>query len=135
MIVGRNQTPEGPEWGNLFEWTWRFRQKNFLYGRLESVDRDMYELVHKHQRAQGVPRERTLVQAATVGFVRNVPLISEAETGIGGDLTAYRFSSRLDPVYGRRPLSLHGFLRVRFGSHEDHERGAEPGHAGHEMSK
>jgi len=120
VISGRNQTPEGPEWGNLLEWTWKFAGKNFFYGRLESVDRDIYELVHKRQRPQGVPRERTLVQAATLGFVRNVPLLSEAETGLGADLTTYRFRSRLDSVYGRHPLSAHIFLRVRFGSHGGH---------------
>jgi len=46
-----------------------------------------------------------------------VPLLSETETGIGADLTAYRFTSRLDSVYGAHPLSAHVFLRVRFGSH------------------
>jgi len=117
VIAGRNQTREGPEWGNLFEWTWKFAEKNFLYGRIESVDRDLYELIHKRQRPEGVPRQRTLVQAGTLGFVRNVPLLSETETGIGADLTAYRFTSRLDSVYGAHPLSAHVFLRVRFGSH------------------
>jgi hypothetical protein len=130
VIAGRNQTPEGPEWGNLLEWTWKFAGKNFLYGRLESVDRDVYELVHKRQRPHGVPRERTLVQAATLGFVRNVALLAEAETGLGADLTAYRFTSRLDSVYGRRPLSGHVFLRVRFGTHGGH---STSGPASHEM--
>jgi len=120
LISGRNQTPEGPEWGNLLEWTWKFAGKNFFYGRLESVDRDVYELVHKRQRPQGVSRERTLVQAATLGFVRNLPLLSEAETGLGADLTMYRFRSRLDSIYGSHPLSAHVFLRVRFGSHGEH---------------
>jgi hypothetical protein len=124
LISGRNQTPEGPEWGSLLEWTWKFGGKNFLYGRLESVDRDIYELVHKTQRPQGVARERTLVQAATLGFVRNVPLLSEAETGLGADLTTYRFRSRLDSVYGRHPLSAHVFLRVRFGTHGGHSMGS-----------
>jgi hypothetical protein len=117
LIAGRNQAPEGPEWGNLFEWTWRFAERNFFYGRLESVDRDLYELVHKTQRPEGVPRQRTQVQAATLGFVRNVPLLTEAETGIGADATHYRFPSRLDFVYGSNPISVHAFLRIRFGTH------------------
>jgi hypothetical protein len=117
IIAGRNQTPEGPEWGSLFEWTWKFAAKNFLYGRIESVDRDLYELIHKRQRPEGVPRQRTHVQAATLGFVRNVPLLTEAETGIGADATLYRFPSRLDPVYGSNPVSVHAFLRIRFGTH------------------
>jgi hypothetical protein len=115
--AGRNQTLDGPEWGNLLEWTWKFAGKNFLYGRLESVDRDFYELVNKRQRPENVPRERTLVQAGTLGFVRDVPWPGAVETGLGADVTLYSFTSRLDSVYGKRPVSLHGFVRIRFGSH------------------
>jgi hypothetical protein len=118
LAAGRNQTPEGPEWGNLFEWTWKVSSGNFVYGRLESVDRDLYELIHKRQRPDGMPRQRTLVQAATLGFVRDLPLLVGAETGLGADLTLYRFTSRLDAVYGARPASIHAFLRIRFGSGE-----------------
>src|SRR6185295_1067172 len=71
-VAGRNQTHDRPEWGNLLEWTWKFAGKNYFYGRIESVDRDFYELVHKRQRPEDVPRQRTLVQAATLGFVRGV---------------------------------------------------------------
>ena len=116
-IAGRNRTPDGPEWGDTLEWTWKFADANFLYGRVESVDRDLYELAHKTQRPADVPPERTAVQAATLGYVRNFPWLTEAETGLGLDATIYRFTSRLDPVYGSRPVSVHGFVRVRFGSH------------------
>jgi hypothetical protein len=115
-VVGRNQTTDGPEWGNLLEWTWKFGG-NFLYGRLESVDRDVYELVNKRQRPGNVPRERTLVQAGTVGFVRDLPWPPGVETGLGADVTLYSFTPRLDSIYGKQPVSLHGFVRIRFGSH------------------
>lgn len=117
LASGRNQTPEGPEWGSLLEWTWKFADTNFVYGRLEGVDRDVYELVNKRQRPQSVPRQRTHVQAATLGFVRDVPWLGKLESGLGAGLTAYRFSSKLDPVYGRHPLSFQVFYRMRFGSH------------------
>jgi hypothetical protein len=116
LIVGRNETPEGPEWGNLLEWTWKFADRNFLYGRLESVDRDLYELVHKRQRPEGIPRQRTLVQAGTLGFVRDVPWLGRIESGVGGGVTLYRFSAKLDSIYGRRPVSFQVFYRVRFAS-------------------
>lgn len=124
--AGKNQTSTGPEWGNLFELTWNFAEKNFLYGRIESVDRDLYELVNKVQRPETVSPHRTSVQAATLGYVRDFPWLSEAETGLGADATIYRFTSRLDSVYGAHPVSVHGFLRVRFGSHGE-------GHAGRHM--
>jgi hypothetical protein len=116
-VAGRNQTPDGPEWGNLLEWTWKFAGKNFLYGRLESVDRDLYELVNKRQRPEGSPRERTLVQAGTVGFARDLPGFGDLETALAADVTLYSFTSRLNSVYGRWPVSVHAFARIRFGSH------------------
>ena len=117
LIAGRNTTPSGPEWGNLFELTWKFAGKNFLYGRVESVDRDLYELTNKRQRPEDVPPDRTSVQAATLGYVRNFEWLPGLETGLGADATVYRFTSKLESVYGARPVSAHGFLRVRFGSH------------------
>lgn len=54
---------------------------------------------------------------ATAGYVREIPLLTEAETGVGGAVTVYRFDSVLDSVYGDRPISLEGYLRMRFGRH------------------
>jgi hypothetical protein len=126
LATGRNQTPDGPEWGSLLEFTWKFADANFLYGRVESVDRDEYELVHKMQRPEDVPPSRLRVQSATLGYVRNMPWLDKLETGLGLDFTVYSFPSRLDAVYGSQPVSVHGFLRIRFGSH-----GEEMGHSGH----
>jgi hypothetical protein len=128
LIAGRNRTPDGPEWGNLLEWTWKFADANFVYGRVESVDRDLYELTAKRQRPPDVPPDRTNVQSLTLGYVRDLALFSGAETGLGLDGTGYRFTSRLDSVYGAHPLSVHAFFRVRFGS-GGHDHG---GHEGHE---
>jgi hypothetical protein len=128
LIVGRNRTPSGPEWGKTLEWTWKFADANFVYGRVESVDRDVFELIHKRQRPESVSPDRTAVQAATLGYVRDVPVFSGTETGVGLDGTAYRFTRRLDSVYGAHPVSVHAVLRVRFGS-GGHDHG---GHEGHE---
>jgi len=130
VASGLNQTDDGREWGHLLEWTWKFSSKNFLYGRIEKVDREIYELVHKKQRPEGVPRDRVSVEAATLGFARNLPVPARAEIAAGADVTLYRFPSRLDSVYGSGPLSVHGFVRFRFGTdHEAHGRHA--GAAGH----
>src|SRR5207245_11505902 len=58
LLVGRNLLPEGPERGNGLEATWKFRSRNFLYARVESVDRDLYELLNKRQRPGTVAPER-----------------------------------------------------------------------------
>ena len=126
LIAGRNSTPDGPEWGKTLEWTWKFGGMNFLYGRIESVDRDLYELEHKIQRPEGVAPDRTAIDAATLGFVRDLPLLPELEPGVGFDATTYRFTRRLDAVYGAHPVSVHGFIRLRFstggmgGVHHEH---------------
>jgi hypothetical protein len=117
LITGRNQTPDGPEWGTLLEWVWKFRDRNFFFGRLESVDRDLYELQNKRQRPEGVPRHRTRVQAATAGYVRDFPWFGKVESGLGGGFTLYHFTSRLEPVYGKSPVSFNVFFRIRFGFH------------------
>ena len=127
FVSGLNQTDDGREWGHMLEWTWKFTGKNFLYGRVEKVDRDLYELVHKQQRPEDLPRDRVSVEAATLGFVRNVPILSDTETGLGVDFTFYRFPSSLDPVYGSHPVSFNGFFRVRFGSHGGGDHGAHSG--------
>ena len=115
-IAGRNQTPEGPEWGTLLEWVWKFRESNFVFGRLESVDRDVFELEHKRQRPPGAPHQRTRVRGATAGYVRDLPALPRVESGLGGSLTFYDFASRLDPVYGRTPITFDVFVRLRFGT-------------------
>jgi hypothetical protein len=117
LISGRNTTVEGVEWGTLLEWTWKFADVNFLYGRLESADRDLYELTFKRQRPEGVSRQRTRVRAGTLSFVREAQLIPGVASGLGADVTLYGFSRRLDVVYGKRPVSFHVFARFRFGSH------------------
>ncbi len=122
LIVGRNLLEEGPEWGNGLEATWKFRRRHSVYGRVESVDRDVYELINKEQRPAGTPAQRTSVAAATLGYVMDVPLLHGVDCGLGADLTAYRFADDLGPVYGSDPLSLHVFMLLRFGS---------AGHAAH----
>ncbi len=125
LILGRNLLPgDQIEWGNGLEATWKFRERNFLYGRIESVDRDRYELVNKTQRPANVPPARTTVQAGTIGYVRDLPRLQETECGAGAGVTVYRFDQALTPTYGGGPVSLQVFLRVRFGAH------GGAGHAG-----
>jgi len=117
LILGRNKLAEGVEWGNTLEAVWKFAGKNFVFGRIENVDRDLFELLNKQQRPPGVGPKRTAVQSLTAGYTRNVPFLSEAESGLGAALTVYRYGDRLDATYGSNPVSFHAFMRLRFGSH------------------
>ncbi|HZE89583.1 MAG TPA: hypothetical protein VE404_08550, partial [Verrucomicrobiae bacterium] len=112
--VGKDQTPDGQEWGNGVEAAWKFRKKHVVYSRVEGVTRDIFELTDKTQRPSGVSPEKTLVEAATFGYARSIPLLVEAGTELGADVTVYRLTSRLDPVYGDRPFSCHFYLKLSF---------------------
>jgi hypothetical protein len=117
LITGRNQEIDEPGifWGTLLEWAWKFADLNAVYGRLEAVDRDLYELTFKRQRPENVPLVRTRVYAGTVGYVRDFAIVPSAATGVGADVTLYRFTDRLDPVYSAHPVAFHVFARIRFG--------------------
>ena len=125
LITGRNEEDGDVEWGTLLEWNWIFADLNTIYGRLEAVDRDLYVLTHKTQPPPGTPFDKTRVYAATLGYARNFPLVPFLETGVGGDVTLYRFTERLDAVYSKHPVSFHAFLRIGF------EFGGMGGHSGH----
>jgi hypothetical protein len=116
LITGQNQEEEDGSrfWGTLLEWTWKFSDWNTIYGRFEAVDRDLFELRFKRQRPEEIPLDRTRVYAGTLGFVRDFPLIPKSTTGVGADLTLYRFTDRLDEVYSTTPVSFHVFARIRF---------------------
>jgi len=122
LVSGLNETGDGREWGSLAEATWKFGGANFVFGRAEAVDRDLYELTHKTQRPENVPHVRTRVWAGTLGLARDFALIPNVETGVGASATLFHFTSRLDGVYDPTPFGFQAFLRIVFGSAE---------HAGH----
>ena len=118
LILGRNILRDtGSEWGSGMEATWRFLESNSLYGRIESVDRDLFELTNKQQRPEAIEPAETTVQAATMGYLRDLPFGRQAGLAAGAGVTFYRFDSELEPVYGEFPVSAQLFMRVRFGWH------------------
>ena len=117
LIAGRNLLEGGQvEWGNLLEGVWKFSGKDTVYGRAESVDRDLFELVNKTARPDTAPPQRVAVRALTLGYLRDLPLFSEAATSLGAGVTFYRFDDRLDATYGEDPVSAQVFLKLGFGT-------------------
>jgi len=116
LASGKNELEEGPEWGSLLEATWRFRTRHAVYGRVERVDRDLYELINKEQRPETVEPQRTVVDEMTLGYAINLPLLSEAVTSVGAAVATDRYDDRLEPIYGDRPVSLWVYMRFGFGS-------------------
>ena len=92
-----------------------FREKNFVTGRVELVDKD--ELFDNNpavkaslaQTAGSVFR----IGAYTLGYTRDFKLIPRLETGLGGNFTVYTLPGAIKPFYGDHPAAFYVFARLR----------------------
>ena len=120
FVWGRNHTSSPTEIHNLngytLESTVNFLDKNYLYTRLEVVDKD--ELLRPSDRAllritDDHPSFR--IGAYTFGAARDIWNTDKVSFAIGSDLTFYSKPSVLDRIYGTAPVSWKLFFRVRPG--------------------
>lgn len=120
LVWGRNHTSSPGETHNLngytFESTVNFLDKNYLYTRLELVDKN--ELLRPSDRAllritDDHPSFR--IGAYTFGGARDLWNTDKMSFAIGTDLTFYSKPSVLDRIYGINPVSWKLFFRVRPG--------------------
>lgn len=115
LIWGRNRTSEGLVWnGYLAESTVRFAEHNYVWGRIENVDRTN-ELLLRNQ-FEPVDFGESIVgrvQAYTAGYDHDFDLIPHLATAIGGQFTLYSTPSTLKAQYGSHPVGGVLFLRVR----------------------
>jgi hypothetical protein len=118
FVWGRNHISEGGEVRNLnsytFESTVNFLERNYLYARLELVDKD--ELLRASDRALlGIAQEHPSfrIGAYTAGFARDLWNTGKISFALGSDLTLYSKPAVLDSIYGDRPVSWKVFFRVR----------------------
>ena len=130
LIWGRNKEEHGGHTfklnGYTVESTLNFLSKNYVYTRLELVDRkDMLseeELVRLGFGRHAHPQFR--VGAYTFGYARDLWKTEKYSVALGGDTTFYSKPEVLDSVYGKNPTSYKVFLRFRLG-------GGSGGHDGH----
>ena len=129
LIWGRNHERHGNSNAYLLESTVNFLDKNYLYTRLELVDKQgLLEenifgrpgLNEFHTRVNGLELSEHFEQAFRVGAftfggVRDILVGSSLRVGIGADVTFYHVPSGLKAVYGSSPSSFHVFLRFRPG--------------------
>lgn len=118
FIWGRNHDSSPGEVQNIngytAESTVNFLDKNYLYTRLELVDKN--ELLRASDRAllgikDAHPSFR--IGAYTFGGVRDVWNTKKFSMAIGTDLTFYSKPAVLDRIYGNNPVSWRLFLRLR----------------------
>ncbi|MDX6498270.1 MAG: hypothetical protein QOG23_1530 [Blastocatellia bacterium] len=118
FIWGRNHTSSPGEVHNLngytAESTVNFLDKNYVYTRLELVDKN--ELLGASDRALlGIKDDHPSfrIGAYTFGGARDVWNSKHVSMAIGSDLTFYSKPSVLDRLYGANPVSWRLFLRLR----------------------
>jgi len=118
FIWGRNHTSSPVETHNLngytFESTVSFRDKNYLYTRLELADKN--ELLRPADRALlGIKDDHPSFRIGgyTFGGARDIWDNKKLSLAIGSDLTFYSKPAVLDRLYGNNPVSWRLFLRLR----------------------
>jgi hypothetical protein len=129
LIWGRNHESHGNSNSYLLESTANFFDKNYLYTRLELVDKrgllqenifgrpGLNEIAPLHVGLEpGDSFDRPFhVGAVTFGGVRDIVASPNLRLGIGADVTFYHVPEGVKPVYGSSPTSFHIFMRIRPG--------------------
>jgi len=120
LIWGRNHETHSGEIFNLngymAESTVRFLDKNYLYTRLELVDKN--SILRDSDRLRlGISDHHPSfrIGAYTFGGVREIWESEKISVGVGSDVTFYSKPSQLDTIYGSNPASYRFFLRLRPG--------------------
>ena len=132
FVWGRNHVSghdDGPVNLNGYtaESTVQFLDKNYLYTRLELVDKD--DLLRPSDRALlGITQHHPVfrIGAYTLGGARDIWNNNKVSLAAGGDFSFYSKPSALDPIYGSHPVSFQFFLRLRpakmsMTSHPSHQ--------------
>jgi hypothetical protein len=118
LIWGRNHVSQPGEIKNLngytAESTVNFLDKNYLYTRLELVDKD--DLLRATDRAllsirQEHPSFR--IGAYTFGGARDVWRNDKLSLAVGGEFTFYSTPAALDLIYSNNPVGWKLFMRLR----------------------
>lgn len=92
----------------LLESTLNFQQRNYVFSRMELVDKDeLFPQAPIH------PAYR--ISAYTFGGVRDLVQERTWQLGLGADVTVYSKPATLDSSFGSYPVSFQIFLRLRPG--------------------
>jgi hypothetical protein len=128
LIWGRNKDLVGKNENRIFnaytaESTVNFLNRNWVWVRIENVDRDKTLLTGETPAALNIEEDPVgRIQAYTFGYERDLPIhASFMKIGLGLQATIYGLTPQLQSVYGNRPVGFSMFLHVRpasnFGQH------------------
>ena len=117
IIWGRNKDMHDSEQrifnGYTFETTMNFRTSNWIWTRIENLDRDSSLFAGE---TSGHAEENPIgrVQAWTFGYERELPVgTAPVRLGLGVQATFHSLPSSLQSVYGNHPAGVMLFLRIR----------------------
>jgi hypothetical protein len=119
VIWGRNKDlpGQGERIFNSYaaESTANFLKRNWVWTRIENVDRDRTLLVGETRAALNVEEDPIgRIQAYTLGYERDVPIgPSFLNIGLGAQVTMYGVPSLFKSVYGDHPAAVIMFLHLR----------------------
>jgi hypothetical protein len=116
LLYGRNRNlPSQLVWSSyLAESTLRFAERNRVWTRVENVDRTNELLLGKNPEPPGFAENIVgRVQAYSVGYDREFPLIPQLSTAVGAQLSWYGVPDSLKAAYGSHPVGVAVFLRLR----------------------
>jgi hypothetical protein len=120
VIWGRNHESHGGEIfhlnGYVGESTINFLDQNYLYTRLELVDKNaLLRAVDRQLLGITDHHPSFRIGAYTLGGARDFYATDKVRLALGGDLTFHSKPDELDVIYGNAPVSYRMFLRVRPG--------------------
>jgi len=119
LIWGRNKDLPG-NGARIFnaytaESTVNFLDRNWVWTRIENVDRDRTLLVGEKPAALEIEEDPIgRVQAYTFGYERDLPIgPSSVRIGLGAQFTTYGLPPSLQSIYGKRPAAFSVFVHLR----------------------
>jgi hypothetical protein len=116
LVWGRNHVLSTGENfnGYLAESTLRFATNEYVWGRIENVDRTTELLLGGHPEPPGFEdRFLARIQAYTVGYDHDFHFIPGLATALGGQVTWYGKPGFLSLIYGQHPMGATLFVRLR----------------------
>lgn len=114
LLWGRNHTSDGLVWNSyLAESALRFADRNYVWGRIENVDRTSELLFRNIPEPPDFPESIIgRVQAYTVGYDRDF-MLPRLAIAPGVQFTFYSTPDTLKAQYGNHPVGAMIFVRVR----------------------
>jgi hypothetical protein len=127
LLWGRNREEHGTADAFLAEAAYQLTEYDQVYGRGERAEKPLELLLTKSLETAPPDGAEAIVpvRALTVGYFRDLKVFEIIRAGLGADLTVHGVPSDLQQVYGRSPVSVHVFARLRWN------KGHGAAHGGH----